>query len=122
MGARGGAGAREVDPDWEPNSVLLKLYVTQSYALGVESVAADLRLSKSLLLREAVRRGLPALVNDVALLRSRGFRPAAHLAGMAAVSGRRGGSGEGAVTARWSKVPGSVADEAVVPAPVVDED
>ena len=71
----------------EPHSVVLKVYVTRTYAAAVDRVAAELRLSKSLLLREAVRRGLPALVNDVALLRSKGFRPAAHLEGMVAGSG-----------------------------------
>ena len=91
--------------------ILLKVYVPRSYAIAVDQVAAELRLSKSLLLREAVRRGLPALVNDVALLRSQGFRPAAHLAGMPAAYGRRGSVGGEPEVARWSKVPGDFAEE-----------
>ena len=53
---------------WEPHDVRLKLSVTRSFAVALERVCVDLRLSKSLVLREAVRRGLPALVNDVGLL------------------------------------------------------
>ena len=102
-----GVKQREVDPSWEPNDITLTLYVTRSFGLALDQVAAKLRLSKSLLLREAVRRGLPELVNDVEHLRGLGFRPAAHLAGLVARRGRRGAVGEGAVTARWSKVPGS---------------
>ena len=57
---------------WEPHDVRLKLSVTRSFAVALDRVCADLRLSKSLVLREAVRRGLPALVNDVVYLRSQG--------------------------------------------------
>ena len=67
---------------WEPHDVRLKLSVTRSFAVALERVCADLRLSKSLVLREAVRRGLPALVNDVVYLRSQGYRSGAHLAGV----------------------------------------
>ena len=57
-----GVKQREVDPSWEPNDITLTLYVTRSFGLALDQVAAKLRLSKSLLLREAVRRGLPELV------------------------------------------------------------
>ena len=114
--------SRDGDVLWQPNSVVLKVYVTRNYAVAVDRVAAELRLSKSLLLREAVRRGLPALVNDVALLRSKGFRPAAHLEGMVAGSGRRGVVGEGTVSARWSKVPGDFEEEREIPVVPIDPD
>ena len=107
---------------WEPHDVRLKLSVTRSFALALERVCADLRLSKSLVLREAVRRGLPALVNDVTYLRSQGYRSSAHLAGQLALTGRRGPKGEGSVSARWSERPGDVLAEPVVPEPVVDEE
>lgn len=107
---------------WEPLDTKLKLSVTRSFALALDEVCADLRLSKSLVLREAVRRGLPALVNDIAYLRSEGYRSPAHLAGRLALTGRRGPQGEGVVTARWSERPGDVLQEPVVPGPVVDED
>ena len=96
--------------------------VTRSFALALERVCADLRLSKSLVLREAVRRGLPALVNDITYLRSQGYRSSAHLAGRLALTGRRGPKGEGSVSARWSEQPGDVLEEPVVPGPVVDEE
>ncbi len=66
---------------WEPHDVRLKLSVTRSFALALDRVCADLKLSRSLVLREAVRRGLPALVNDVVYLRSQGYRSGAHLSG-----------------------------------------
>ena len=113
---------KELLAAWEPHEVRLKLSVTRSYALALERVCADLRVSKSLLLREAVRRGLPALVNDIAYLRSQGYRSSAHLAGRLAYAGRRGPKGEGSVSARWSERPGDVPEEPVVPVPVVDED
>ena len=100
----------------------LKLSVTRSFAVSLERVCADLKLSKSLVLREAVRRGLPALVNDVVYLRSEGYRSGAHLSGRLALTGRRGPKGEGAVSARWSERPGDVSPEPVVPEPLVDED
>ena len=107
---------------WEPHSVRLKFSATRSFALALDQVCADLRLAKSLVLREAVRRGLPALVNDIEYLRSQGFRSSAHLAGRLALTGRRGPKGEGSVSARWSERPGDVVVEPVVPVPVVDED
>ena len=122
MGRVESTAPRDLDPDWEPNSVVLKVYVTRRYAAAVEQAAAQLRLSKSLLLRESVRRGLPALVNDVSVLRAKGFRPEAHLAGALAGTGRRGVDGEGVVTARWSKVPGDFVEEPEIPAVVLDGD
>ena len=107
---------------WEPHDVRLKLSVTRGFAVALDRVCADLRVSKSLVLREAVRRGLPALVNDIVFLRSQGYRSPAHLAGRLAVTGRRGPKGEGAVSARWSERPGDVLPEPVVPDPLVDED
>ena len=117
---------RELLASWEPHDVRLKLSVTRSFALALDRVCADLRLTKSLVLREAVRRGLPALVNDVVYLRSQGYRSPAHLAGRLALTGRRGPKGEGLVSARWSERPGDDAPapvpEPVVPDPLVDED
>ena len=107
---------------WEPHDVRLKLSVTRSFALALDRVCADLKLSRSLVLREAVRRGLPALVHDVVYLRSQGYRSGAHLSGRLALTGRRGPKGEGSVSARWSERPGDVSPEPVVPDPVVDED
>ncbi len=124
MAGTSGSGVkqREVDPSWEPNDITLTVYVTRSFGLALDQVAAKLRLSKSLLLREAVRRGLPELVEDVEHLRGLGFRPAAHLAGLVARRGRRGAVGEGAVTARWSKVPGDFGEEPRIPAAKADLD
>ena len=107
---------------WEPHDVRLKLSVTRSFAIALEQVCADLRLSKSLVLREAVRRGLPALVNDVLYLRSQGYRSGAHLTGRLALTGRRGPKGEGAVAARWSERPGDVPAEPVIAPPLVEDD
>ena len=112
----------ELLASWEPHDVRLKLSVTRSFAIALEQVCAELRLSKSLVLREAVRRGLPALVNDVTYLRSQGYRSAAHLAGRLALTGRRGPKGEGAVAARWSERPGDVVTGPVVAPPLVDEE
>ena len=101
----------ELLASWEPHDVRLKLSVTRSFALALERVCADQRLSKSLVLREAVRRGLPALVNDITYLRSQGYRSGAHLSGRLALTGRRGPKGEGSVSARWSERPGDVSPD-----------
>ena len=85
----------EILAKWEPHDVRLKLSVTRSFAIALEQVCADLRLSKSLVLREAVRRGLPALVNDVVYLRSQGYRSGAHLTGRLALTGKAWTKGRG---------------------------
>ena len=93
------------DPDWEPNDVLVKLYVTRSVAAALDRFAEDLKLSKSLLVREALRRGLPALVNDVRYLEANGYQPSTHLAGMGTTGQVRGVRGEGTAGARWAVTP-----------------
>ena len=122
MGCLMAVDLEELLASWEPHDVRLKLSVTRSFALALDRICVDLRVSKSLVLREAVRRGLPALVNDVVYLRSQGYRSGAHLAGRLALTGRRGPKGEGSVSARWSERPGDVSPEPVVPDPLVDED
>ena len=67
----------------------LELRVTRSFASALSEYAAELGLSQSLFMREAIRRGLPALVNDVRFLLSKGYRPAAYLEGV--VTGAAGG-------------------------------
>lgn len=74
----------------EPFDFKLRLNVTRSMSFALDTLAAELRLSKSMLVREALRRGLPAVVADVQHLRSLGFRPSRHLAGMLARAPRRG--------------------------------
>ena len=110
------------DPDWEPLEITVKVRVTRSFSLALDLMAAELRLSKALLVRESVRRGFQPLIDDVRFLRRHGYRPAAHLAGMTALTPRRGESGEGVVSARWSKVPADFVEEPVVPEPEVDRD
>lgn len=112
----------EREVGWEPLDVKVVFRATRAFSLAVDELAAELRLTRSLLLREAVRRGLPALVNDVRLLRAEGFKSPAHLAGSLAVSGRRGSVGEGVVTARWLNVPGPVGEEPEIPVPVAEDD
>ena len=109
-------------PGWVPLEVVLKFKVGREFALAVDQLAAELRLTKSAVLRESVRRGLPALINDVRILRQEGYTNPAHVAGRLALSGRRGDKGEGPVSARWLKTPGDVPTEPVVPAPEMDPD
>lgn len=108
------------DTSWEPNEVLLKVYVTRSFSTALAAFSRELSLSKSMLLREAVRRGLPALVNDVRFLESQGYRPSTHLAGAVAAEPSRGRLGEGVASGRWSKTPG-VADRVPAESPPVKE-
>ena len=122
MADTGRPSASTIDPGWEPYSVQLRVSVTRSYALALERFSSELRLSKSMLIREAVRRGLPALVNDVRALRAAGYRPSTHLAGYVAYSPRRGPAGEGVAGPRWSKVPGRPAVEPEPAPPLVDDD
>lgn len=109
-------------PDWEPQDVLLKVYVTRSFALALEKLAADVRLSKSMVVRESVRRGLPSLINDVRWLEQAGYRPAVHVEGVATIGAGRGVEGDGVVAARWLKTPDGVAGVSPVPAREGDSD
>ena len=111
------------DDGWGSHRFVLRTYVSRSMSIDLDRLAAELRLSRSLLVREAIRRGLPDLVADVRALRARGLRPDRHLARSAGPAGSRGGHGDGPVSARWSMVPGrKVTDEPVIPDPLVDED
>lgn len=102
---------------------VVKFSAPREFSIALDQVCADLRLSKSLVLREAVRRGLPALVNDVRFLRASGFRSSATLAGELALHGRRGDRDESVVSARWLETPDSrPVAEPVIPCPEVDED
>ena len=94
-----------LDPSWEPNDVLLKVYVTRAFLAALDQFAADLKLSKSVCAREALRRGVPALVNDVRVLHSEGYRPSTHLTGAVSAGPVRGRRGEGVIGARWAKRP-----------------
>ena len=114
--------ATPFDPDWEPLDITVKVRVTRTMSLALDLAASELRLSKSMLIRESLRRGFAPLVDDVRFLRRAGYRPSAHLAGMTAMTPRRGESGEGVVSARWSKVPADFVEEPVVPEPEVDSD
>ena len=91
--------------DWEPNEALVKVYVTRTFADALDEFARELRLSRSLLVREAVRRGLPALVNDIRFLESKGYTPSTRLAGVAAAGDRRGRVVSTSTSLRWSKTP-----------------
>ena len=110
------------DDLWEPYDFQLRVYVSRSMSFDLDMAASELRLSKSLLVREAVRRGLPLLVADVEHLRERGFRSARHLAGLGSAVRRSGLAGDGPVSARWSKRPADFVEEPQAPGPVEDED
>ena len=102
---------------WEPNEALVKVYVTRTFAAALDDFARELRLSRSLLVREAVRRGLPALVNDIRFLESMGYKPSTHLAGLAARGDRRRRV-VSSTSLRWSKTPaGAVRSSRSVPLP-----
>ena len=110
------------NPHWQPRDHLLKFRVSRDYALAVDQMAASLKVSRAMLLRESVRRGLPALVEDIAYLRSQGFTDASSLEGSLATSGRRGAQGAGPAVMRWSKRPGPVPREPDIPIPELDPD
>ena len=93
------------DPSWEPNDALVKVYVTRAFAAALDDFARELKLSRSLLVREAVRRGLPALVNDIRFLESEGYRSSTHLAGLASSGAQRGRLVAASTSLRWSKTP-----------------
>ena len=88
------------DPSWEPSDVVVKFYVPRSFAAALDSFASELDLSKSLFVREAVRRGVPLLVHDVRELLDAGLKPSTHIAGAARGGrhGTRGALGEGVVS------------------------
>ena len=88
------------DPSWEPSDVAVKFYVPRSFAAALDAFASELKLSKSLFVREAVRRGVPPLVHDVREIVDAGLKPSTHIAGAArgARHGTRGAPGEGVVS------------------------
>ena len=107
---------------WEPNEALVKVYVTRTFAAALDDFARELHLSRSLLVREAVRRGLPALVNDIRFLESMGYRPSTHLGGLAAAGDRRGRVVSTSTSLRWSNTPdGARRSSPSVPAEEVEE-
>ena len=111
-----------VDPTWEALDRSMSFKATASFALAVERAAARHRVAVSVLLREAVRRGLPALVNDIEILRGRGFVSPAAIARRLGEGLPRSPSGEGVVSARWTKLPGGSPEEPPLPEPEVDRD
>lgn len=97
-----------LDPAWEPNEVSLKVYVTRALYEALDQFSADLKISKSVFAREAIRRGVPALVNDIRRLESQGYRPSTHLTGEVSAGPSRGPQGEGVLGVRWAKKPSAL--------------
>ena len=62
---------------WEAASERLVMYATPSFVEAVDRVVKTMPMTRSVVLREAIGRGLPSLVNDVARLTALGFRPTA---------------------------------------------
>ena len=106
------------DPDWEPYSALVKLYVTPTQRHDLDQLVAELRVSRSWLLRHAVSFGLPQAVDDLRQRRRAGLRPvppaARRGAGRAPVAPSRGPRGRGLVGEVWrSDEPGETTDPVI---------
>lgn len=88
-----------VDPHWEPVAEVVKVRFTATQLHTLDQLVSELRVSRAWLLRMAVHRGLPALVDDLRRRRSLGLPAgdtalAAHDKGSAArAAGRRLGGG-----------------------------
>ena len=65
-----------VDPHWEPLSYVVKVRFTATQLHTLDQLVSELRVSRAWLLRMAVHRGLPALVDDLRRRRRLGLRPA----------------------------------------------
>ena len=62
-------------PRAESYSALVKIYVTPSQRYDLDQLVTELRVSRSLLLRQAIEAGLPAVVADLRARRRAGLRP-----------------------------------------------
>lgn len=103
-------GHRTDEADWEPYAFPIKFRVTRTFSLALDTIAAELHASHAVLLREAVRRGLPSVVQDIRRLRAAGYVSTTHVARELASAARVMSEGEGVVVSRWSR---SAADTGV---------
>ena len=110
------------DPNWEPSDVLVKVYVSRSVSTAINGFADALDLSRSLLVREALRRGLPAVVNDVRFLQGIGYQPSTHLAGMVLEGSRRGSRAVPSSVPRWAVTPSAPRGRSAPASPSTEED
>ena len=92
-------------PDWEPLDRRIKVGVTRSFADALAAFADELGVAQSVVLREACRRGLPALVADTRFLREHGYSPGAYLGSVATGHAFGKGGGRRDSTPQWVSTP-----------------
>ena len=92
-------------PDWEPLDRRIKVGVTRSFAHGLAAFADELGVAQSIVVREACRRGLPALIADARFLREHGYAPGAYLQGVATGHAFGEGAASRDSTPQWVSTP-----------------
>ena len=91
-----------VDPHWEPLCYVVKVRFTATQLHMLDQLVSELRVSRAWLLRMAVHRGLPALVDDLRRRRRLGLRPAAPHSRRTTKGPRRGPRGGASVEGAWT--------------------
>ena len=90
-----------VDPHWEPVAEVVKVRFTATQLHTLDRLVSELRVSRAWLLRMAVHRGLPALVDDLRRRRL-GLRPATTHSRRTTKGPRRGPRGGASVEGAWT--------------------
>ena len=91
-----------VDPHWEPVAEVVKVRFTATQLHTLDQLVSELRVSRAWLLRMAVHRGLPALVDDLRRRRRLGLRPATPHSRRTTKGPRRGPRGGASVEGAWT--------------------
>ena len=100
-----------VDPHWEPVAEVVKVRFTATQLHTLDQLVSELRVSRAWLLRMAVHRGLPALVDDLRRRRRLGLRPATPHSRRTTKGPRRGPRGGVSVEGAWTSQRDVAVDE-----------
>ena len=90
-----------VDPHWEPLAHVVKVRFTATQLHTLDELVSELRVSRAWLLRMAINRGLPAVVDDLRRRRRLGLRPATAHSRRTTRGPRRGPRGGASVEGAW---------------------
>ena len=108
-------------PRLEPYDRLVKIYVTASQRHDLDQLVAELRVSRSALIRRAIEAGLPRVVTDARGARREGARPEARRS-VSPAPVRHGPRSDGPVAEVWRTPAPGEAPEPPLDYPLPDLD
>ena len=107
-------------PDAQPLDLTLKVAVSRRQLRDLDNIAQEFGMSRSWVVREALRIGVPAAAGRLRSLRKAGFRPSGQALSPRAAGPRRGPRSDGPREDRWVHRP-DLAPEGQAP-PAFDDD